>query len=482
MGLKDLLPSRDDIARVVPTLPRPDMERTIRLAVTGLTRSGKTVFISSLIHNLLHADHTPSPLPKLGVIDSKRFTTARLDHNAAVHAPLFPFEENAAAICAATPRWPEPTTDISQIRVKIAFRPGSGTWTGWAGDTWGLKKVVPQNLVLNLDIVDYPGEWLLDLPLEKKIYAQWSEDVLALCRQEPRATLAKDWITYVATRNPEEQADEEFFATAAKLYTEFLERCRSEPHNLRLVQPGHFLRPGQYRGSPLLRFCPIPAATGPAPAGSIRAVMNDRFEAFKKHVVKGFLEQHFCKIDRQVVLIDVLRALGDGKAAFDDACQALNLVMDCFHFGGKSIYSWFQRTKISKVLFAATKADHIALGDQQNLLALTRAMMRQATFDVAQKDAGYRVMQIASVRATEDAILTRDGVDHYVLKGIREGDTEVTKWYPGAVPPVCPPPWGTVRFRFAGFKPRTLLTGSGGGIPNINLDEAIEYLIGEDLR
>ncbi|EJL50851.1 putative ATPase, partial [Rhizobium sp. CF122] len=27
---------------------------TVRLGVTGLSRSGKTVFISSLVHNLLH--------------------------------------------------------------------------------------------------------------------------------------------------------------------------------------------------------------------------------------------------------------------------------------------------------------------------------------------------------------------------------------------------------------------------------------------
>ena len=35
---------------------------------------------------------------------------------------------------------------------------------------------------LSLDIVDYPGEWLLDLPLLGKDYATWSRDTLAVAR------------------------------------------------------------------------------------------------------------------------------------------------------------------------------------------------------------------------------------------------------------------------------------------------------------
>ena len=44
---------------------------------------------------------------------------------------------------------------------------------------------------LTLDLVDYPGEWLLDLPLLSKSYEQWSAESLALSRREPRARLAR---------------------------------------------------------------------------------------------------------------------------------------------------------------------------------------------------------------------------------------------------------------------------------------------------
>ena len=52
---------------------------------------------------------------------------------------------------------------------------------------------------LTLDIVDYPGEWLLDLPLLDKTYEQWSAESLALSRQQPRARLAAEWHGHLAT-------------------------------------------------------------------------------------------------------------------------------------------------------------------------------------------------------------------------------------------------------------------------------------------
>ncbi|MEA3021791.1 MAG: YcjX-like family, partial [Alphaproteobacteria bacterium] len=41
---------------------------TVRLAVTGLSRSGKTVFITSLVHNLLSALHQPHRMPLLRAV------------------------------------------------------------------------------------------------------------------------------------------------------------------------------------------------------------------------------------------------------------------------------------------------------------------------------------------------------------------------------------------------------------------------------
>ena len=52
---------------------------TVWLAVTGLSRSGKTVFITSLIHNLLSSLHNPNRMPLLNVVGERRLIAAHLE-------------------------------------------------------------------------------------------------------------------------------------------------------------------------------------------------------------------------------------------------------------------------------------------------------------------------------------------------------------------------------------------------------------------
>ncbi|WP_369673744.1 YcjX family protein, partial [Enterococcus faecium] len=78
---------------------------------------------------------------------------------------------------------------------------------------------------LTLDIVDYPGEWLLDLPLLQKNFAQWSAESLTLSREGPRAHLAAEWHAHLATLKPESHEDEQATLTAAKLFTDYLRAC-----------------------------------------------------------------------------------------------------------------------------------------------------------------------------------------------------------------------------------------------------------------
>ena len=51
---------------------------TVWLAVTGLSRSGKTVFITSLIHNLLSSLHNPNRMPLLNAYATFWWRTTRL--------------------------------------------------------------------------------------------------------------------------------------------------------------------------------------------------------------------------------------------------------------------------------------------------------------------------------------------------------------------------------------------------------------------
>ena len=88
---------------------------------------------------------------------------------------------------AASPAdWPARTTDICEVEIDIRFVPA-----GALGFLLG--QIGSGAATLKLKIVDYPGEWLLDLPLLTQSYADWSRATLQLCRRGMRAGIAREF-------------------------------------------------------------------------------------------------------------------------------------------------------------------------------------------------------------------------------------------------------------------------------------------------
>src|ERR1044071_3963867 len=96
---------------------------TVWLAVTGLSRSGKTVFITSLIHNLLSALHNPNRMPLLNVVGERRLLAAHLEGPRANRLPQFPYLGNIEKM--AIPDWPQRTADLSEIGIEVRFAPAN---------------------------------------------------------------------------------------------------------------------------------------------------------------------------------------------------------------------------------------------------------------------------------------------------------------------------------------------------------------------
>ena len=95
----------------------------VSLAVTGLSRAGKTVFITSLVHNLLSALHQPYRMPFLKVVGDGRLAAARLASDKTNGLPRFPYMRNIERMAASPANWPTRTTDISEIEIDIRFVP-----------------------------------------------------------------------------------------------------------------------------------------------------------------------------------------------------------------------------------------------------------------------------------------------------------------------------------------------------------------------
>ena len=282
---------------------------TVRLGVTGLSRAGKTVFITALVHGLIRGGR----FPVFESLASGRIARARLQPQPDDAVPRFAYESHVRTLIEER-RWPNSTVDISELRLVIDYQRHNSA-----------------ERKLTLDIVDYPGEWLLDLPLLDKTYEQWSAESIMLSRVAPRAHLAAEWHSQLATLDPTAGEDEQATLTAARLFTDYLRACRDDRFSMSLLPPGRFLMPGNLAGSPALTFAPLDLPTDSvAPAGSLWAMMRRRYEAYKDVVVRPFFRDHFSRLDRQIVLADALAAFNAGPEALRDLEAALAGILGLF--------------------------------------------------------------------------------------------------------------------------------------------------------
>lgn len=114
----------------------------IRLGVTGLARSGKTVFITSLVANLLSG----AKLPQFAASAQDRIELAYLNPQPNDTIARFDYETHLAKLCGDPPNWPDNTKGISTLRITLKLRP--------MGMLAGLRGAREQHI----DIVDYPRQ------------------------------------------------------------------------------------------------------------------------------------------------------------------------------------------------------------------------------------------------------------------------------------------------------------------------------------
>jgi uncharacterized protein len=450
---------------------------TVWLAVTGLSRSGKTVFITSLIHNLLSSLHNPNRMPLLDVVGERRLIAANLEGGKAHRLPRFPYLDNIEKM--AVPDWPQPTADLSEIGIEVRFAPA-----GALGRL--LSEITGSPASLTLRIVDYPGEWLLDLPLLAQSYAEWSRATLRLLRKGVRAEIARDFLGLLGQHRPDETASEEAAKRAHDGYCAYLRAARDR-HGLSFLQPGRFLCPGALGAAPFLRFAPLDVGENidAFPPHSLGALMAERFETYKREAVTAFYQDHWRHYSRQIVLVDVLRALLAGRDAFDDTRLALDAILESFRYGHGGILSkLLLGPHIDKVLFAATKADHVPDIQRDHLAALLRNMAAFPALEVKGSNAQFDVTALASVISTAEDTQEIDGQRLQVVVGRPVGSNKQAKFFVGNVP-IRPPradAWGKPFLNVPVFEPPAIDPAPVDGIAHINLDLALEFLLGDRLR
>jgi predicted YcjX-like family ATPase len=107
-----------------------------------------------------------------------------------------------------SPTWPDNTKGISTLRLTLKLRPTELLS--------GLRGAVEEHI----NIVDYPGEWLLDLGLMDKSYEEWSKDVL---HRMANRSFGADYVNALTDLDPSDPFTDAAAKSLATHFTDYLE-------------------------------------------------------------------------------------------------------------------------------------------------------------------------------------------------------------------------------------------------------------------
>ncbi|HAB13425.1 MAG TPA: hypothetical protein DCE47_17230 [Planctomycetaceae bacterium] len=451
------------------------MRHNIHLGVTGLRQTGKTVFLTSLIYQL----------SELGSKGLSRFEpsgvtlrAATIEHSRDRDKERFPYMGFLKGLREKPPRWPAPTSRESGLVLRFFYenqgaRGKVDTVRNWVG----LGK---SQGTIALHLHDYPGEYLLDAGMHDMTFEEWSSETM-----DRMANYCPD--EAAEYRKAVEAADNRAAANILRslrtAYARYAQAARRQ--GLEFIQPAMTLISWNERCDSSdqlpeptedeLPFVPLPSSSdsedeSDSEIEQLRKQLTASFDKHKKRRVKPFLKR-IRKCNNQLVLVDVLRILQNGKHAYNDTRQCIAEILRAYHT------AWKPFGGINRALFAATKADHATKNSRSNMSKLLDALVTKAK---GQLKGGIRTPEsewFTSIRVTKDA-KERDGEKREVLNGTVKGRAEgPLNYLCGKVPPEWPNDenwvFGNPAYAFTEFEPTQLPTIDGSLWPHVNLDRVI---------
>lgn len=441
------------------------------IGITGLSQSGKSTFITSLINQLLQ--HETASLPGFSPVLNGQLLNVKMHSLEDVSLPPFPYDDAYKGLTNPEPQWPKSTEDISGCLLELRL----------AKKASKLNPFGREQFSLFLEIRDYPGEWLLDLPLRDMSYSRWCAQCNAQYNQHPRTELLDDLLTDLQQLDPLAELDKEKLNALNTRFVQFLNDCKK--NGLSLIQPGRFLIPGTVKDTDVLRFIPLlksgsysEGQLATASSNSYFKVCERRYQQYIKELVEPFYKTFFRRINRQLILVDVVNALNAGPAYLDDMRQAMTNITDSFAYGSQNRLLQLFRPKIDKVIFAATKIDQVVSEDHESVRKLLSFIVSQAYKNAQHEGVKPLCEATAAVRSSKE-------VEHEGESGITGIDSQGSPI--GYTHPTIPYriPEGDEWTPLIEWKipylnpPKGLSYQNADAIPHIRLDAVLNALIGD---
>ncbi|WP_077402578.1 YcjX family protein [Microbulbifer agarilyticus] len=437
------------------------LDKRLCIGITGLSGAGKSTLITSLIYQLSNPDR--AQLPGFAPALNGRLLGAELHPAVDAGLPLFEYERCLGALTATPPRWPDSTRDLSALELHLHLQ----------GRRFGRN--YRQRLIL--EFRDYPGEWLMDLPLLRMDFATWCRHQRDLLVGQARRNLAPELMARLEQLDPADRMDPAELDSLWQNYRQFLRDCRGSAR-LSYLQPGRALLDNEEYG-----FFPLPtlghqsaAELDELPEDSVYRVLEARYRAYVEQSVAPFLESHFRHLDRQLVLVDLIGTLFAGEEALEDMRLAFGHIADTFRYGNSGLLRKLWRPRIDRLVFAATKVDQVLAADHDALRQLLGQQLQQVFSGARHRGLPLYCEAIAAVRCSTEQVrsgrrlLVGHGMDGDYL-GFENAEIlahlpQENGWkhYKGGLPPQLRPPVGIAR---------------EGYLPHIRLDALLNLLLGD---
>jgi len=157
----------------------------------------------------------------------------------------------------------------------------------------------------------------------------------------------------------------------------------------------------------------------------------------------------------------------------------LNQLFKNFHYGKRNLLNRLFSPNIDKLMFVATKADHITTDQIQNLISLMRQLVQEGGRHVEFEGIDTEYTAIAAIRATKQVLVNQNGKQIKAIQGVRSVDKQLITLYPGSVPSKLPNAefWSKQSFDFDSFEPQVLLQGES--IPHLRMDAVLQFLLAD---
>ena len=371
------------------------MVRVRKIAITGLSKAGKSVFLVSLLQHLRYHNHQHFPLTPTArpVTTLCKFSPVKAGN---AHFKPFPYSQLLGELTAQEGGvLPGATRDASVFKFHLTRKRAAD-----AGAKLDFLRqlLTPQDYLF--EFVDFPGERLLDVDMFKNpTFSAWSDDVWGCFTSHAHiySHLGRYCAELEAVQASPTDAQAVDTATAAKKILETYKRSLTGmiTNGVQYITPSSFWRDfetgtafsssdaekggiDRICGLKVKEFAPLPKDVRSA-RPDLERLFSGHYETYRREVIMPlFMTLKRC--DRLLFLVDIPDILNSGVTKFNEIVRLLEI------FGrAMDRTSWFRRG-VKKVLFIATKSDMVSLQDQSNLETLTRDLMNYMSNAMSKAD------------------------------------------------------------------------------------------------